>query len=128
MIDVILFCLAWNVYFEARSEPIAGQHAVAEVTVTRASLSGRNVCEEVFLDRQFSWNNGDVRPKVVNNESWKQALLIAASVLETPASRFSNGATHYHATYIRKPKWAYQLCESAKIGRHIFYKPCEVNK
>lgn len=127
IIDVIAMCLAWNVYFESRSEPIAGQHAVAEVTITRASLSGRNLCEEVFLDRQFSWNNGDTRPVITNKEAWSTATTIAKHTIEAPTD-FSQGATHYHANYIRKPKWAYKLCETVRIGRHIFYKPCEVQQ
>jgi len=121
--SVIVVCLAWNVYFEARSEPIEGQYAVAEVTITRASLSGRNICEEVFLDRQFSWNNGKVNPKVTNKRAWNQANQIAASALAFP-TYFSKGATHYHASYIKKPKWAASLCETTRIGKHIFYRPC----
>ena len=34
MIEAVL-CLALNVYFEARSEPINSQFAVAEVTMNR---------------------------------------------------------------------------------------------
>lgn len=127
MIDVIVFCLALNVYFEARSEPIEGQYAVAEVTITRAEVSGRSMCEEVFTDRQFSWANGanKNRPMVKNHKnSWTVAQAVALSVL-TGRTRFSNGATHYHANYIRKPKWAKKLCECARIGRHIFYKSCK---
>jgi len=123
--SVLLICLAWNVYFEARNEPIIGQHAVAEVTITRGGLSGRNICEEVFLDRQFSWNNGDVHPIVRNKRAWKIALQIAQETLANPTF-YAKGATHYHATYIKKPKWATRLCEVARIGRHIFYKQCEV--
>ena len=32
-----LFCLALNVYFEARSEDVVGQYAVAEVTLNRVA-------------------------------------------------------------------------------------------
>ncbi len=126
MIDVIVFCLALNIYFEARSEPIEGQYAVAEVTIMRAEISGRSMCEEVFTDRQFSWHNGanKNRPKVVNKNAWTVAQAVATSTLTGP-TRFSNGATHYHANYIRKPKWAEKLCECARIGRHIFYKTCK---
>ena len=35
-----LVCLARNVYFESRGEPVAGQRAVAEVTMNRLA-SGR---------------------------------------------------------------------------------------
>ena len=36
-----IVCLAMNVYMEARSEPIEGQMAVAQVTVRRAVVAGR---------------------------------------------------------------------------------------
>src|SRR5262245_12358380 len=45
-----LTCLAWNVYFEARGESLAGQRAVAEVTMNRKA-SGRfadSICGVVY--------------------------------------------------------------------------------
>lgn len=55
MMEVMAFCLALNIYFEARNEPQSGQYAVAEVTLRRAAQTGRPVCNEVFTDAQFSW-------------------------------------------------------------------------
>lgn len=126
VLDVIATCLAWNIYFEGRSEPYQGQMAIAEVTITRADLSGRNICEEVFLDKQFSWNNGGeaaVKLVINNHKAWVAASTWARLALENPTN-FSKGATHYHADYIKKPRWAYKLCETVRIGRHIFYKAC----
>ena len=42
-----LFCLALNVYFEARSEDLASQYAVAEVTLNRVASPDfpDDVCE-----------------------------------------------------------------------------------
>ena len=37
MIETALMCLALNIYFEARSEPIEGQIAIAEVTLNRVA-------------------------------------------------------------------------------------------
>lgn len=130
MIDIILFCLASNIYFEARSEPLPGQYAVAEVTIRRADLSGRNICQEVFLDRQFSWTHEIERPKVINNKAWLEAMEVA-SVSIHGKTNFSNGATHYHALKWKgkpfpKPKWAYKLCKAVTIGNHVFYKPCSI--
>lgn len=122
MIDVILFCLAWNVYFEARGEPYEGQLAVAEVTLNRADLSGRNICQEVFLDKQFSWSHQINRPKIVNQVAWQEAIDVSKVALSVP-SNVSNGATHYHNGTV-KPQWAKKLCKVVIIGRHIFYKPC----
>ena len=121
MIDVVLFCLAFNVYFEARGEPLQGQWAVAEVTMLRAKNSGRSLCEEVFEDRQFSWNLIE-RPVVRKGEAWDTALYVARGTLISPAN-FSKGATHFHNNSV-KPKWAKSLCETVRIGKHIFYRSC----
>ena len=132
MIDVIVWCIALNVYFEAQGEPLQGQHAVAEVTMTRAEISGRGMCEEVFEDSQFSWTKLIPRPKVTNNQAWGEALAVTNTALAS-AFNYSNGATHYHAIRWKgkpfpKPRWAYNLCETTRIGNHVFYKPCEVKK
>lgn len=124
MLDVLITCLALNAYFEARNESREGQLAVIEVTLRRAEISGRKVCQEVFLDRQFSWTLAD-RPKVTNNKAWLKSLEIAEYGFNNDTN-YSGGATHYHADYIKKPKWAHKLCETTRIGRHIFYKPCEI--
>lgn len=122
VVDVPLVCLAWNVYFEARSEPRHGQIAVAEVTLRRAELSGRNLCAEVFDDRQFSWTL-DPQPRVMNHRAW-QAALNAAKTALLGHSNSSLGATHYHSRQV-KPKWRLALCHATTIGAHIFYRPCE---
>src|ERR1043166_782443 len=46
-------CLARNVYFEARGEPIAGQYAVAEVTMNRRASRrfANTVCEAVYAKK-----------------------------------------------------------------------------
>ena len=122
MIDVGLFCLAFNVYFEARGEPLAGQWAVAEVTMTRSANSSRSVCEEVFADRQFSWTLL-TRPTITNRVAWDTALYVARGTLEHGSS-FAKGATHFHSTKV-KPKWAKQLCVVTTIGKHVFYRSCQ---
>ena len=61
MIETALLCLALNVYFEARSEPIAGKIAVAEVTLNRVASQDypNTICEVVLQENQngcsFSW-------------------------------------------------------------------------
>ncbi|NIO43392.1 MAG: hypothetical protein GTO41_26515, partial [Burkholderiales bacterium] len=50
-----LNCLALNVYHEARGEPMAGQYAVAEVTMNRVASRRypNTVCKVVF---QKKWD------------------------------------------------------------------------
>ncbi len=127
-----LACLARNVYYEARGEPVAGQFAVAEVTMNRkASKRYRGtVCEVVHQKNwdpirkryvgAFSWTEFDVLPEP-EGEEWERALKIAEAVYyrrEPPALK---GAMYYHADYIL-PSWAKEKKPVARIGRHIFYR------
>ena len=64
-----LNCLALNVYFEARGEPLDGQYAVAEVTMNRVA-SGRypsTVCGVVY---QKGWD--PLRKRQVGAFSWTE--------------------------------------------------------
>jgi spore germination cell wall hydrolase CwlJ-like protein len=127
-----LACLARNVYFEARGEPIAGQYAVAEVTMNRRASRRYpgTVCEVVYQknwDRirgryvgAFSWTEFDALADPVGEE-WHRALVIAEAVYYNRYTPKLNGAMHFHASHIR-PEWAKDMQRVAKIGRHIFYR------
>jgi N-acetylmuramoyl-L-alanine amidase len=117
-----LHCLARNIYFEARGEPVAGQYAVAEVTMNRkgAGLFPRSVCEVVYERAAFSWTLSAVLPEPAGTE-WALAQEVAEAVYygrHTPTLR---GARFYHATYVQ-PGWARTKKRVAQIGRHIFYQ------
>src|SRR5581483_1101031 len=126
-----LTCHALNVYYEARGEPLAGQYAVAEVTMNRVA-SGRyppTVCEVVYQKKwdplrkryvgAFSWTEFDVKPHP-EGEEWKRAWAVAKAVYFRQQSPNLNGATLYHATYI-KPSWSRGKRPVARIGTHLFY-------
>ena len=127
-----LTCLARNIYFEARGEPITGQYAVAEVTMNRrASRRYPNtVCEVVYQKNwdssrgryvgAFSWTEFDVLPEPTGEE-WHRALVIAEAVYYQRYTPILQGAMYFHASHI-KPDWAAQKRRVAKIGRHIFYR------
>jgi N-acetylmuramoyl-L-alanine amidase len=127
-----LTCLARNVYFEARGEPIAGQYAVAEVTMNRRA-SARfpdSVCSVVYEKRwdpirkryvgAFSWTELEAVPIPMDNE-WKRAWNVAEAVYYQRRAPVLEGALYYHATHI-KPQWAKEKQRVARIGKHIFYK------
>ena len=122
MIDILTLCLALNIYFEARGEPIEGQFAVAEVTLRRAAISSKPVCVETFSDSQFSWTLNADTAKIQNKNMWAQAQVVAQIALVEP-THYSKGATPFHSTTIR-PRWSKQLCKVVTIGRHVFYKEC----
>jgi N-acetylmuramoyl-L-alanine amidase len=127
-----LVCLARNVYFESRGEPVAGQHAVAEVTMNRLA-SGRypgTVCGVVYqknwdpLRRRyvgaFSWTEFDTLPTPYG-EQWLQAWEVAEAVYYGREPHVLDGAMFFHATYV-KPDWAKTKKPIAKIGGHVFYR------
>lgn len=127
-----LTCLAFNVYFEARGEPEAGQYAVAEVTMNRVH-SGRypdTVCGVVHQQNwdplrkryvsAFSWNELDERPSL-EDETYRRAWEVAEAVYYGRHTPTLAGALHYHATHI-KPSWARRNKPVARIGRHVFYR------
>ncbi len=123
-------CLAEAVYFESRSEPEAGQAAVAQVVLNRA-LSGlypASVCGVVYQNRhrfkacQFSFACEGKSLRITDQSSWTTAVRIADEVIDGRTYLANvGGATHYHATYVR-PGWSRRLEKASKIGTHIFYK------
>jgi spore germination cell wall hydrolase CwlJ-like protein len=127
-----LTCLARNVYFEARGEPLAGQYAVAEVTMNRKAsrLYPRTVCEVVYQKNwdplrkryvgAFSWTEFDALPEP-GGEEWQRAWRVAEAVYYGKEVPKLQGALHFHAAYI-KPDWAKSKKRVARIGKHIFYR------
>ena len=116
-----LQCLAENVYYEARGEPLAGQYAVAEVTMNRVA-SARfpgSVCEVVHQRGAFSWTYNKPMPEPFGYE-WRRARAVASSVYQNIESPLAHGALYYHASYI-SPEWARGKQRVALIGRHLFY-------
>lgn len=110
-------CLAENVYYEARNQPIEGQLAVADVTLNRVEDDRwpDTICGVVKQRRQFSWvGNVHERPR---GKAWRRAQEVALHSLTSP-DRIP--ATHFHATYV-SPGWADKKIKVKKIKDHIFY-------
>lgn len=116
-----LACLARNVYFEARGEPLAGQYAVAEVTMNRkaSALYPRTVCAVVYQRSAFSWTAFTLPEP--EGEEWKRAWKVAEAVYYGREAPKLQGALFYHATYVQ-PDWAAGKRPVARIGKHIFYR------
>ncbi|MBL1258052.1 cell wall hydrolase [Methylocystis sp. Sn-Cys] len=123
-------CLAEAVYFESRSEPEAGQAAVAQVVLnrTQSGLYPASICGVVYQNRhhykacQFSFACEGKSLRITEPESWATAVRIANEVMDGRTYITDVGrSTHYHATYV-KPRWARALTRMDMIGRHIFYR------
>lgn len=123
IVSTALMCLALNVYFEARNQSVAGQVAVAQVTMNRVHSDKfpNDVCEVVYDHKQFSWYWDGKSDMPRDNEAWEQAQIIASAVLAGSGHVELEGVTHYHAVYVM-PYWAKTMARVVVIDDHIFYK------
>jgi spore germination cell wall hydrolase CwlJ-like protein len=116
-------CLANAVYFEARSEPIEGQLAVAEVVLNRAA-SGRypsDLCAVITQKAQFSFiRHGRFPHADRGSDAWRKAVAIASIARQKLAGSLPSDVLWYHATYV-SPSWGKRLTRQTQIGLHIFY-------
>lgn len=124
-----LECLTAAVYYEAATEPVDGQRAVAQVVLNRVSNRAfpHSVCAVVFQGAeratgcQFTFAcDGALRRRPVP-ALWARARGIAAAALGGYVFAGVGHATHYHADYVL-PRWAATLDKVSTIGAHIFYQ------
>ena len=121
-LDGPMVCLALNIYWEARNQNIAGQLAVAQVTLNRFydPRYPDDVCKVVYDHKQFSWywDGQPDRPK--EKRAWEKAVLIASAAMDGSGHAELQGVTHYHAVY-SQPYWKDYMTKVAMIGDHVFY-------
>lgn len=115
-------CLAGAIYFEAKSESLEGQHAVAEVIINR-SESGRfprTLCGVVYQPSQFSFVRGGRMPAINRgSRDWQEAVAIARVAMDESWESPAQDALFFHATRV-SPRW--RLKRVATIGNHVFYR------
>lgn len=123
-------CLANGIYFEARSESVRGQAAVAQVILNRVrnptypnSICGVVYQNDSWFNRcQFSFACDGRKKRVDSPAAYKTAQEIAMAV--TAGKIFIpevGSSTHYYAQYVH-PGWARTMQKMTKIGLHIFYR------
>lgn len=116
-------CLAAGIYFEAKSEPLAGQLAVGDVIVNRANSGGRfpsSYCGVLFQRGQFSFVRGKSWPHInKSGKQWRTAVAIAKIVDRNLKDSVVGKALFFHAKRVR-PGW--RLKRVASVGNHIFYR------
>jgi spore germination cell wall hydrolase CwlJ-like protein len=133
--DEQAMCMALNIYYESRSDNLAGQYAVADVVLNRVhdDRYPNTICEVITQgpvkeswktkqdpdlpeeDReynpirhlcQFSWYCDGKSDNPADETGWAQAQYVAGAIIYSDKYRgITEGATHYHATYV-KPRWA----------------------
>ena len=116
------YCLAQNIYFEARSESTAGKIAVGFTTLNRVHDKRwpSTICTVVWQPNQFSWTHDGLSDEPTNYSAWTEAQYLATVALELYAVKDSN---HYHNNTVF-PGWAEKNFEESYLGflnKHLFY-------
>lgn len=127
-------CLAKNIYFEARGEPVVGQIAVAQVTMNRVRSEKfpNDVCSVIYqaylnsngvpkLNKcQFSWYC-DGKPEVIDDdEAFRKIELLAENLYDNDFIDLTEGAEYYHTRKVN-PAWSKKFYKTVAINDHIFY-------
>ena len=117
-----LECLAVGIYYESKSEPLAGQLAVGHVIADRAK-SGRfasTYCGVLFQRSQFSFVRGKSYPAPARaGRQWHNAVAVAKIVDQKLHSSPVPNALFFHAKRV-SPRW--RLSRIGSVGNHIFYR------
>lgn len=111
-------CLAKNIYFEARGEPIKGQIAVAQVVLNRLESDDypSNICGIVYQPNQFSWTSK--RKIYINDWSlYDDIKQLAKHVIMNKPKDLTNGALFFRHKRLKVQTQK----KSVIIGNHIFY-------
>lgn len=55
VLETAALCLAFTIYFEARSDTVKSRTAIAEVVMERANNDQKNICKVVYKKHAFGW-------------------------------------------------------------------------
>lgn len=123
-----LQCLTAAIYYEAASEPDAGQRAVAQVVLNRVAHPAwpNTVCGVVYQGSerpscQFSFACDGSLARRPMKAFWDRARRVASDALAGYVYAPVGLATHYHTTAVH-PYWAPSLTFLGTIGAHRFYR------
>lgn len=122
-------CLTAAVYYEARSEPLDGQRAVAQVVLNRVRDRAfpDSVCKVVYqrpANRpgcQFSFACDGSTDRPIERRAWDVAGAIAHAALAGSVYAPVGSATYYHTNAVQ-PWWSGSLTRIGLVGSHIFYR------
>ena len=131
-----LICMALNVYYEARNQPVEGQMAVTYTVLNRVKDNRYpdKVCDVVY-EGQHSKITGmplrdrcqfslycDGKPDTPHDlDAYRWAEIIVRHVWDQQDSDITGGATHYHSIDV-KPEWAKDKTFLGRVGDHLFYR------
>ena len=122
-------CLTAAVYYEARSEPLDGQRAVAQVVLNRVRDRAfpNSICKVVYQHPanrpgcQFSFACDGSTGKPIDRRAWDMASGVAQAALAGQVYAPIGSATYYHTAAVL-PWWSGSLTRIGLVGSHIFYR------
>ena len=124
-----LHCLTTAIYYEAATEPDAGQRAVAQVVLNRVAHPQwpNSVCGVVFQGSerpgcQFSFACDGSMARAPARMWWQRARAVAERALAGEVYAPVGLATYYHTGAVN-PVWAARMNFVGTIGAHLFYRP-----
>jgi spore germination cell wall hydrolase CwlJ-like protein len=124
-----LQCLTSAIYYEAASETVGGQRAVAQVVLNRVTHPSypNSVCGVIYQGSerrtgcQFSFTCDGSLARKPSQNAWTRARMVAQDALSGEVYQPVGLATHYHTIWIH-PYWAPSLDPVGTIGAHRFYR------
>jgi spore germination cell wall hydrolase CwlJ-like protein len=124
-----LHCLTAAIYYEAATEPDAGQRAVAQVVLNRVAHPQwpNSVCGVVYQGSerpgcQFSFACDGSMARAPVRMWWLRARAVAERALAGEVYAPVGLATYYHTGAVH-PIWADRMTFVGAIGAHLFYRP-----
>lgn len=124
-----LHCMTQAIYYEAGTEPEAGQRAVAQVVLNRVRhpAYANTICGVVYEGSErstgcqftFTCDGALARRPVAG--IWARAQRYAREAIAGRAFGDVGYATHYHTLDIW-PYWGRRLTMTNMIGRHLFHR------
>jgi spore germination cell wall hydrolase CwlJ-like protein len=122
-------CMTAAIYYEAATESLDGQRAVAQVVLNRMRHPAfpKTVCGVVFQGSnrttgcQFSFTCDGSLNRQPTEDGWARARKVAVAALNGYVMKQVGNATHYHANYVA-PYWSPSLVKIGAVGTHIFYR------
>ncbi len=122
-------CLTMAIYYEAATQPDAGQRAVAQVVLNRVAHPSYpdTVCGVVFQGSerstgcQFSFACDGSLARQPVPYWWERARRVAREALSGEVFAPVGLATYYHTLQVH-PSWEDSLVPVATIGAHRFYR------
>ena len=137
-------CLAKNMYFEARSEGIAGVVATTQVVYNRVNSKEypNTICEVIEQAKisqwwlkekgkivpirnrcQFSWFCDGKSDEPKEKKVFSKMVDISKDLVygNIQVVDITEGATHYHADYVY-PAWRKTKTKTVEVADHIFYR------